>query len=666
MILKRVPAGSSPATGELPLVLEKGDFGVFRPGYDEQVADGFRPRPDAAPVRLALPVDWDMDPFHDRNWRFQLHAWRMLEPIWNEFYGTDWDRLRAELLPWVADWHSYHVVRGRLTEFSWYDMAAGIRAQHLALLLKLHGDGLMMLEPLALAMVEQLAVLHVEKLREPGFIAMNNHGLFQLKGLRLLGVVLDGHPCCAGERGFSATLMRRLLEMQFDGFGMHVENSPDYHGFVLRQFAQIRPTLFPEIEEQLSGTLAKAAEILPWFTFPDRTIAPIGDSGGLGGPFGPGARPDFTMKTASGASFVVRDLTASGYAIVRSARTVPREEASMLVVKGQALSGTHAHADHLGFVLFAHGRHLLVDSGKYSYNRDEWRDYFTSDRAHNVVGLRGMVFGPQHTTTVGAGLHRLAMDGEQVIVEGEVARRGFFRHSRRITYRPTDRIEVLDHIQARPNDAPVAYWHLAPGIDAEKVRGGVELFCNGARLARISVRDAAVSARLVHGAQTPRIQGWVSASYKQKAKAVVIEYRAPAGCGEIATDIEIFKPVEVAPGALPRRLPRGLAFDFEYRFHSDRVGVFADGRTRRRITIQVTPEVADRAIGDLAGRLEAKGYRRLPSSTGSHDSTDFAHVDDTRASIALSRTRARDAVLLDFSWWRAAPKRNGTGDKSDR
>src|SRR5690606_17354547 len=177
---------------------------------------------------------------------------------------------------------------------------------------------LIALDGTTLEMVERLAVMHVEKLREPGFVVMNNHGLFQLKGLRLLGVVLDGHPCCEGEREFSAQLMKQLLETQFDRFGMHVENSPDYHGFVLREFRQIRPALFPEIEEQLSDTLAKAEEILPWFTFPDRTVAPIGDSGGLGASFGPRARPDFTLQAGSGERVLVRDLTASGYAVVRS------------------------------------------------------------------------------------------------------------------------------------------------------------------------------------------------------------------------------------------------------------------------------------------------------------------------------------------------------------
>src|SRR5438045_228331 len=61
--------------------------------YADQVADGFRPRPDRPGVRLVVPLDWGMDPFHDLNWRYQLQSWRMLDPIWDELLRTGDARL---------------------------------------------------------------------------------------------------------------------------------------------------------------------------------------------------------------------------------------------------------------------------------------------------------------------------------------------------------------------------------------------------------------------------------------------------------------------------------------------------------------------------------------------------------------------------------------------
>lgn len=41
---------------------------------------GFVPAGRAvAPWPFQLPLDWNVDPFRDRNWRYQLHAWRMLD-----------------------------------------------------------------------------------------------------------------------------------------------------------------------------------------------------------------------------------------------------------------------------------------------------------------------------------------------------------------------------------------------------------------------------------------------------------------------------------------------------------------------------------------------------------------------------------------------------------
>jgi hypothetical protein len=45
----------------------------------------------------------------------------------------------------------------------------------------------------------------------------------------------------------------------------------------------------------------------------------------------------------------------------------------------------HQHNDKLHISLYAHGRQLLVDAGKYTYRSDEWRDYFRGSKSHNVI-----------------------------------------------------------------------------------------------------------------------------------------------------------------------------------------------------------------------------------------------------------------------------------------
>lgn len=635
--------------------LRKDDFDVFRPGYERQVAEGFRPRGDLAPVAMVQPFDWGMDPFHDRNWSFQLQAWRMLDPIWDAFYGSDWSRLKSEVMPWVMDWYRYHVSESRESPFSWYDMSAGLRAQHLALIVHLHQQGFMPLGNDELAVVRALSELHVERLCTPGFIAMNNHGLFQLRGLRLLGQAWSGQRFARAEPAYSARMMKRLLDRQFDAHGVHVENSPDYHGLLLRKFEEIRPELFPGIELALSTMLGLAREVLPWLTFPDGSIANIGDSAGNGEALDAGFTPDHTLHCAAGEVWV-RDLSSSGYAVVRSAAGVPPEDASMLIVKAQALSKTHAHADHLGMVLYHAGRYLLADSGKYTYNKDAWRDYFVSDRAHNVVGIAGEYFGPQDTTTIGPGLSGAVVSGETVEIEGEIVRREYFRHRRRIVYRPGDQLDVIDRIDARPGDAPVAYWHLPAGVDAEIDGSCVHLFANGSRLARISVADPGTVPHLVHGQTEPVIQGWTSRAYKAKVASTVVEFHAPADCRLIETTIALCAVVAVGAGKLPRSLSHGVEPEFPFVFVSDRAGVLPDGRTKRRVIVDLPAQSPDAAMAALTARLKDSGFKHL-SSTSEDDVRIrvFTHPDRTRLSIRATPGTAAAPARLAFSWLRMLP-----------
>ena len=171
------------------IMLQKADFDVF--GSSRVMnAKGFQPRTDAQRIALKLPLDWGMDPLQDRNWRFQLQAWRMLGSAWSAGYGKDWRGLQKAIMPWVLDWHDFHVTRRLHSHFEWQDMAAGLRAQHLAMILHLQSIKKFALTPEQLAVVEELARLHISKLRDPDFISSGNHAIFQLVGLRLLGIVI--------------------------------------------------------------------------------------------------------------------------------------------------------------------------------------------------------------------------------------------------------------------------------------------------------------------------------------------------------------------------------------------------------------------------------------------------------------------------------------------
>jgi len=81
-------------------------------------------------------------------------------------------------------------------------------------------------------------------------------------------------------------------------------------------------------------------------------------------------------------SVIYRDI---GWAVLRDSW---ENDATLLAIKSGD-TWNHAHADAGSFILFHAGQPLLIDSGKCSYGRPEYRGYYTQSRAHNVVLYNG-------------------------------------------------------------------------------------------------------------------------------------------------------------------------------------------------------------------------------------------------------------------------------------
>ena len=149
---------------------------------------------DLPPQPFRLPFDWNADPLNDRNWMFQLHAWRMLDPHLNRLLAEPGHpRAFADILEVVADWHRGNV-RNRPGPFTWYDMATGVRALKLALLGRIaERQDYVFDDP---GLITDLVERHIPELSRPEALEWNNHGLFQLSGLMALLRQYPVQPRC--------------------------------------------------------------------------------------------------------------------------------------------------------------------------------------------------------------------------------------------------------------------------------------------------------------------------------------------------------------------------------------------------------------------------------------------------------------------------------------
>ncbi|MDH5831829.1 alginate lyase family protein [Luteimonas sp. M1R5S18] len=507
--------------------IEMEDFAsIIAKGYDEQAASGFRPRSDLPAHPIAVPLDWDMDPFQDRNWSFQLHAWRMLPRIWGRYFSSERDsRYLREAMGFIVDWHRFHYVEGRTSRFGWYDMAAGLRAMHLAMVLCLVEDGQADLTDEERVALDVLVQAHLDALRDKSFISEGNHGVFQMHGLQLLSIA-SGH--FARDNAYTSETLRELLRAQFTSQAVHTENSPYYHLFGIRLFSGIRPGLFPDVAEDIAATLARAKELSAWLSFPDGTILNVGDSEGKGVPM-PRARQlaaEFVGKT--GRQYASVDLAASGYCVVRTVPGTPAARARALYVVGSHHIDSHSHADELSFVYFHDGAPLFIDSGKYSYNKDRLREYFVSDHAHNLLVLEDRPHAPSGTRLRGSALTHFRPEESGYRIKGVVRRGSDFRHSRTIVYQPDARIAIRDHVETPDRSKRVTLFHLAEDAEAVAREAHVDILRKGRVVARIRPRGTPERIEVVRGVETPHeFQGWFSPRYRQKVPASVVKIVYP-------------------------------------------------------------------------------------------------------------------------------------------
>jgi hypothetical protein len=433
----------------------------------------------------------------------------MLDPLIREHVSSGSPELLREGLSIVMDWHRYHVQLGKENRFSWYDMSAGQRAAKLAFIIERAMRGILIVSEEEKNRLAELASIHFSELMKEDKIAANNHGIFQVLGLKLLSRVVGGREDAAD---FADAHFHRIMDLQFTPEGVHTENSPDYHFYTHRTL--LKSQIHRHFSDPFGGKCEKIEAIKPWMVFPSGDIARIGDSNGRSDSL----EVDPYPTVCNGTAYAVGDFTSSGYAIIRSMPSDPQR--SMLFVTGMAHTLDHKHADELSFELFEEGQFVFVDSGKYGYKSDAMREHVRSTDAHNTIGLRDRKLMPETVKLVGSLLRPIRVDDDAFVVEGTVIRPGLFEQRRVIRYSPGVSIVITDDVTAATGCEFVSSLHLAPGIELDDRKNGFDACINGRRMSADLVADRYQIERR-RGSQRP-LNGWYCEGYLKMVPTNVV------------------------------------------------------------------------------------------------------------------------------------------------
>ncbi len=414
--------------------------------------------PEGPRYGVEPPIDWQAKGALDRNTRHRMLGWVFLDP----FIGAAERDGGGDRIPYlgavVADWQD-HAERSGDSSL-WADMATGLRAQHLAAILQIlrrnGGEGLGQKEQLKLL---EASARHLEVLSDPGFVSPGNHGLFQLHGLALLAWALRPHARMEDYLGIARARLPEFVAEQISPDGGHLEHSAEYYLLAERVFRSLaRSGLYGDLVD-LDGILARLAAIRPFLFGAKGRIAASGD----------------TSLRRQPAAVLRQDAAASG--LFAGSRVSPQISALLLpqtglyVAKGHPGSAAedcylhfsagyhsvmHKHGDDLAVEWHGRGQPIVVDAGKYRYDRrDPMRRFVLSNAAHNTLEPYGLAFPILLEDPYGSGIASAKETDWGFLANGRVAyRRQGLVHERLAIFKPDAFLCLVDRVDRL--DVPVA------------------------------------------------------------------------------------------------------------------------------------------------------------------------------------------------------------------
>lgn len=496
-------------------------------------------------------VDWESNIYDNRTWMWRLHQMSFIEyllayDIENiTTFGT-----KYALLLIKSHFRIYE--KNNKSLFAWHDHATALRAINfikLKIWLDIHNEDTFFLI--------KVMIIHAEKLMDSSFYSQNtNHGLDQSIALYMLSKELSDYD--VSKEWYRVAVERIVYEVNhaFVDDGMHVENSPAYLNFGIKQILEVIEvsSYYGDYNEELLKIklkLSRAVEILAYMVKPNGLLPLIGDT------------KDFkvrdnvrSMELDSYNTFIYSIykgqrglipekisliLEKSGWAIFRETWKKDLFEQSLhLVFKCGFLSNYHRHDDDLHFVLYAYGEDWLIDGGEYKHDQSNpYRLYFRSAESHTLsmpYAVRAHRILDNSSNTF---MKEISSSDEETIVRGVSSMFLGFENSRELTYnRKKNLIEVKDtciaikedtkkSINTRVNKKWTTYItrFMVPN-NKTIVRDKNKLLIHGVgdKVMVIKYENFNGNITIIKGGKSPNVRGWTSSKSNILEEAYSIEF----------------------------------------------------------------------------------------------------------------------------------------------
>ncbi|MFW6045143.1 MAG: heparinase II/III family protein, partial [Planctomycetota bacterium] len=489
--------------------------------------------------------DWNyMGPKNNREFAFKLNrhpffvslfqAWRKTG---EEKYARVFDRLVRDWILHTVYWDDKHQYG-----FTWRVLEAGLRMRSWTV--TFHGfQDSETFTPAARLLMLSSFVEHGRYIKKHHWTG-HNHALMEHDGLNRVGLTFPEFKEAEQWHEYAYEQMMKEMDEQVYPDGAHDELSSNYHWVSLSSFenlADITREAGREVPEDYRSRLIDMYDYFVGLVRPNATLPQNqrSDYRDFKGPMLRAAerydRPDWRYIVTAGEEGSRPEGLPSRFAEWAGHLTSRNgwDEDSLWSCFNVGPTG-YPHREHLHFSLTAYGKDFLINSGRFWYMDDKWKEFSRSTRSSNAVLIDGreQELKPK-TVDSPLGDHLWSLTEEFDFVEGTHEHyedmEGDAAHTRAVVFlRDVGAWIVADRISTDRPRSITPMWRFQPERKVA-IKDGQTLVTDddeGANLSIVPAGGPEWDLELIRGQEEPYVQGWYSPRTTEWEPNTCAEYHA--------------------------------------------------------------------------------------------------------------------------------------------
>lgn len=373
------------------------------------------------PHQFRGEIDWTAIPNGDEEWCFMLNRHRYWVDLGKAYFFTGKEKYAKAFVDQATHWIANNPLKDELKHLSWRRIETGIRAENWIKTFEFVKHSKHITPQFLKTFLSSLNV-HAEYLNSSfsNFSQTSNWGVLEFHGLYNLAVFLNEFKAAPKWQTDAISNLTTCINLQILPDGTQWEQSPMYHNEVFHCYMNLvylanqQSVKLPDVI--LQKTKAMAYANIKWQK-PNYHQPLLGDSDDtdLRGllTFSAYLFQDPVLKSRAFPKvdyenyFALGEAQAQGYEALSTAnpdflsvfqqssgdvymRTSWDREATYCSFHLKKLGCGHGHDNLLHFTIHAHERDYLVDTGRYTYVDNDWRELFKGNQNHNTLGVDGL------------------------------------------------------------------------------------------------------------------------------------------------------------------------------------------------------------------------------------------------------------------------------------